>query len=158
MRAREINLRIPIELALVDDDLGGPYPPIPGDTVAATLAALGVPLGAGGSRVVLAFAEPRAWKGRAGFSPASRATLEELVPQADLTSSSGIRGWRRRSRARGRCSSPGTVSGSCRPPRRAGSARSRADLVRRRRRASDRNGSSAKPGRVRQKATRKKGA
>ena len=85
MRAREINLRIPIELALVDDDLGGPYPPIPGDTVAATLTALGVPLGAGGSRVVLAFAEPRAWKGRAGFSPASRATLEELVPQADLT-------------------------------------------------------------------------
>ena len=29
----------------------------------------------GGSRVVLAFAEPRAWKGRSGFSAASRDAL-----------------------------------------------------------------------------------
>jgi len=69
----------------VDDDLGGPYAPVPGDTVAATLTALGVPLGSGGSRVVLAFAEPRAWKGRAGFGEASRAALKELVPGSDLT-------------------------------------------------------------------------
>ena len=54
-------------------------------TVAATLAALGVPLGSGGSRIALAFAEPRAWKGRAGFSDASRRALKELVPGSDLT-------------------------------------------------------------------------
>ncbi|HEX5633628.1 MAG TPA: glycoside hydrolase family 3 N-terminal domain-containing protein, partial [Gemmatimonadales bacterium] len=54
----------PLELVLVDDDVGGPYPATPATTVAGTLASLGVPLGRGGSRVVLAFAEPRAWKGR----------------------------------------------------------------------------------------------
>jgi hypothetical protein len=68
----------------VDVDLGGPYAPVPADTVAATLEALGVNVGSGGSRVVLAFAEPRAWKGRAGFSGASRAALGELVPGSDL--------------------------------------------------------------------------
>lgn len=77
-------LRSPIELFTVDDDLGGPYAPVPSDTVAATLDAMGVRQGAGGSRVVLAFAEPRAWKGRAGFSTASRSALEELVPGSDL--------------------------------------------------------------------------
>lgn len=84
-RARLAQLRTPIELVTVDDDLGGPYAPVPSDTVATTLAALGVPVGSGGSRVVLAFAEPRAWKGRAGFSDASRSALQELVPGSDLT-------------------------------------------------------------------------
>jgi len=85
VRARPSQLRTPVELLIVDDDLGGPYPPVPGDAVAATLGALGVPLGSGGSRIVLAFAEPRAWKGRAGFGDASRAALKELVPGSDLT-------------------------------------------------------------------------
>lgn len=84
-RAQPGSLRLPIELFIVDDDLGGPYAPVPADTVAATLTALGVQVGSGGSRIVLAFAEPRAWKGRAGFSEASRAALEELVPGSDLT-------------------------------------------------------------------------
>lgn len=68
-------LRRPLELVTVDDDLGGPYPPTPADTVERTLRQLGVPLGPGGSRVLLAFAEPRAWKGRAGLGEAS---LEQL--------------------------------------------------------------------------------
>jgi len=83
-RARLAPLRTPIELFTVDDDLGGPYAPVPSDMVAATLESQGVRQGAGGSRVVLAFAEPRAWKGRAGFSPASRAALDDLVPGSDL--------------------------------------------------------------------------
>ncbi len=83
-RASRPSLRRPLELLIVDDDLGGPYAPVPPDTVAATLEAAGVALGPGGSRVVLAFAEPRAWKGRAGFSEASRAALAELVPGSDL--------------------------------------------------------------------------
>jgi hypothetical protein len=70
-------LRRPLELVVIDDDLGGPYPPTPADTVERTLGALGVPLGPGGSRVVLAFAEPRAWKGRAGFGERSLAMLSE---------------------------------------------------------------------------------
>lgn len=84
-RARLGQLRAPIELVTVDDDLGGPYAPVPSDVVAATLTALGVSLGSGGSRIVLAFAEPRAWKGRAGFGDASRAALQEGVPGSDLT-------------------------------------------------------------------------
>lgn len=71
-------LRRPLELVVIDDDLGGPYPPTPADTVERTLRALGVPLGPGGSRVVLAFAEPRAWKGRAGFGERSLATLSDV--------------------------------------------------------------------------------
>ena len=84
-RARLPQLRTPIELVTVDDDLGGPYAPVPSDAVATALAALGVPVGSGGSRVVLAFAEPRAWKGRPGFGPESRAALQEVVPGSDLT-------------------------------------------------------------------------
>ena len=84
-RARLGQLRTPIELVIVDDDLGGPYAPVPGDTVAATLGALGAAQGSGGSRVVLAFAEPRAWKGRAGFGGASEAALRDEVPGSDLT-------------------------------------------------------------------------
>ncbi len=82
-RGRVPVLRQPIQLITVDDDLGGPYPPVPSDAVLSTLDALGVATGVGGSRVVLAFAEPRAWKGRAGFGEASRAALGE-VADADL--------------------------------------------------------------------------
>ena len=55
------------------------------DTLETFLGTLRVPLGSGGSRIVLAFAEPRAWKGRAGFGDASRGALKELVPGSDLT-------------------------------------------------------------------------
>jgi hypothetical protein len=34
--------------------------------------------------VVLAFAEPRAWKGRSGFGPAARDALAHAAPDADL--------------------------------------------------------------------------
>lgn len=74
----------PFDLVLVDDDVGGPYPPSPGHFVAQELQRLGMPLGAGGSRVVLAFAEPRAWKERDGFSAANRDRLAALAPGADL--------------------------------------------------------------------------
>ncbi|HQR19104.1 MAG TPA: hypothetical protein PK948_12070, partial [Gemmatimonadales bacterium] len=70
----------PIELVVVDDDLGGAWPASPNDYVAKALAEAGVALGKGGSRIVLAFAEPRASKGRAGFGPAS---LDALHHSAD---------------------------------------------------------------------------
>ncbi len=74
----------PIDLVVVDDDLGGPYPPSPSDH---TAKALGPELASrytGGSRVVLVFAEPRAWKGRAGFGDASRQALASYASEADL--------------------------------------------------------------------------
>ena len=68
-------LRSPIELVTIDDDLGGPYAASPSDWTARALTAAGVPRGRGGSRVLLVFSEPRAWKGRAGLGEASRKVL-----------------------------------------------------------------------------------
>ncbi|HSE53611.1 MAG TPA: glycoside hydrolase family 3 N-terminal domain-containing protein, partial [Gemmatimonadales bacterium] len=45
------RLRPPLELVIVDDDLGTPWPVSPTSWVADALSACGVPLGAGGSRV-----------------------------------------------------------------------------------------------------------
>ncbi|MGQ0703323.1 MAG: glycoside hydrolase family 3 N-terminal domain-containing protein [Gemmatimonadales bacterium] len=77
-------LRAPLELVIVDDDLAGPGPVSPNTQVAEALAARGVPLGPGGSRIVLAFTEPRGYKGWAGFGPASREALTRAAPEAAL--------------------------------------------------------------------------
>jgi len=74
----------PIDLIVVDDDLGGPYPPSPSEYTSKSLGAELASRYTGGSRVVLVFAEPRAWKGRAGFSDASRETLASYASDADL--------------------------------------------------------------------------
>ncbi|HRZ10602.1 MAG TPA: glycoside hydrolase family 3 N-terminal domain-containing protein, partial [Gemmatimonadales bacterium] len=71
VRGKAPRLKAPIELIIIDDDQGGAWPASPNDYVERALRGAGVPLGPGGSRVVLAFAEPRASKGRAGFGPAS---------------------------------------------------------------------------------------
>jgi hypothetical protein len=74
----------PVDLVVVDDDLGGPYPPSPSDY---TARALGPELAGrytGGSRVVLVFAEPRAWKGRAGFGASTREAIANYASNADL--------------------------------------------------------------------------
>jgi beta-glucosidase-like glycosyl hydrolase len=76
LRGTAPRLRLPLELVLVDDDLGGRWPAVPSDHVAEVLRSRGVTLGSGGSRVVLAFASPRASKGRAGFGPQSLAMLD----------------------------------------------------------------------------------
>ncbi len=74
----------PIDLVVVDDDIGGPYPPSPSDHTARALDKDQAGRYTGGSRVVLVFAEPRAWKGRAGFSEASREALASYASDADL--------------------------------------------------------------------------
>lgn len=79
------ELRAGVRLTVVDDDLGGWYAPGPNDIVLRTLARLGVTEQHNGQRVVLAFAEPRAAKGRAGFGPESVARLSAVVPGAALT-------------------------------------------------------------------------
>lgn len=84
LRGRAPALVGPLDLVVVDDDLGGPYPPSPGDW---TRRALGEELlgrYAGGSRVVLVLVEPRAWKGRSGLGPASREALADSAGGADL--------------------------------------------------------------------------
>jgi beta-glucosidase-like glycosyl hydrolase len=73
----------PLDVVVVDDDLGGPYPPSPSGFVADELGARGL-TGAGRTPVVLAFAEPRAWKGRSGFGPEARAALARHAPAAGL--------------------------------------------------------------------------
>jgi hypothetical protein len=73
-----------LTLEVVDDDVGGWYPPGPSDLVLRALARHRVFEKPGGQAVVLAFAEPRAAKGRAGFGPESQARLAALVPSAVL--------------------------------------------------------------------------
>ncbi|HUQ16097.1 MAG TPA: glycoside hydrolase family 3 N-terminal domain-containing protein [Gemmatimonadales bacterium] len=74
----------PVDLVVVDDDAGGPYPPSPSDYTAKSLGPELASRYTGGSRVVLVFAEPRAWKGRAGFGAASRDALASCASDADL--------------------------------------------------------------------------
>jgi beta-glucosidase-like glycosyl hydrolase len=83
-RGAEPALRAPLDLRVLDDDLGGPYPASPSDHTRDTLRSLGVPLGPGGSRVVLVFSEPRAWKGRSGLAPELRTAAVEAAGSADL--------------------------------------------------------------------------
>jgi beta-glucosidase-like glycosyl hydrolase len=73
-----------IELAVVDDDVGGWYAPGPSDYVVRWLARHGIHERHGAGRVVLAFAEPRAAKGRAGFGPESLTRLGAVCPGAAL--------------------------------------------------------------------------
>lgn len=84
LRGAPPRLRGGLELVVVDDDLGGTWPASPSDYLARALGAAGAPLSELGERVVLAFAEPRASKGRAGFSDEHRRRLAKLVPEASL--------------------------------------------------------------------------
>lgn len=84
LRGDEPVLRLPLSLQIIDDDLGGPYPPMPAsDRLARALNAAGVPMGPGGSVVRCLFSEPRAWKGRAGLGAAAAGALATAAP-ADL--------------------------------------------------------------------------
>lgn len=80
--ALDVRLRPPIDLVVVDDDLDGAFPATPSDWAEKALRSRGVPLGPGGSRVVLVFAEPRASKGRAGLGDVSRERLRQAAPGA----------------------------------------------------------------------------
>ena len=77
-------LRQPLNVTLIDDDIGGPYPASPGNWIIRALEDDGVAFGSGGSRIVIAYSEPRAWKGRGGLGHDSLARLQEAAPSADL--------------------------------------------------------------------------
>jgi beta-glucosidase-like glycosyl hydrolase len=84
LRRSPPTLSGPVDLVVVDDDLGGPYPPGPSDYTERILGPELLGRYEGGSRVVLVFAEPRAWKGRSGLGPAARDALAAVAPGADL--------------------------------------------------------------------------
>jgi beta-glucosidase-like glycosyl hydrolase len=74
----------PLDLVVVDDDVGGPYPPSASDYVYRALGPELIGRYSGGSRVVLVYAEPRAWKGRSGLGTGSREALAHHSAGADL--------------------------------------------------------------------------
>jgi beta-glucosidase-like glycosyl hydrolase len=82
------RLTSPLAVAIVDDDVGGPYTIPPRDVFHHTLREAGLAIvqraTGGGQRVVLVYAEPRSWKGRADLGARSRAALRRLVPGARL--------------------------------------------------------------------------
>jgi beta-glucosidase-like glycosyl hydrolase len=84
VRRSEPQLTGPLDLVVVDDDVGGPYPPGPSDYVHRALGPDLIGRYGGGSRVLLVFAEPRAWKGRSGFGPATKEALAHHAAGADL--------------------------------------------------------------------------
>ncbi len=84
LRGARPSLSAPLELVLIDDDIGGPYAPSPEVLVPGMLLEAGVRLEKGGTRVVLIFAEPRGWKSRAGLSEAAQRRIAEAVPGAGL--------------------------------------------------------------------------
>lgn len=80
----------PIEVVVVDDDLGGPYPAPSRDPFFQTLA-----LGGSGARrvekpsgearatvVVALFGDIRSWKGRPGYSPEARKAVDKVIDKA----------------------------------------------------------------------------
>jgi hypothetical protein len=78
----------PFTVSIVDDDLGGPYKVGPRDVFAQQLREAGVALvkreAGRGKSIVLVYAEPRSWKGRADLGPRSMAALRRLAPHAAL--------------------------------------------------------------------------
>jgi beta-glucosidase-like glycosyl hydrolase len=77
----------PLAVSIVDDDVGGPYAVGPRDVFIQTLREAGVSIGratGNGKRVVLVYAEPRSWKGRANLGTRSVAQLRRLAPGADV--------------------------------------------------------------------------
>jgi hypothetical protein len=77
-----------VSVTIVDDDVGGPYGIPSRDVFAKTLSELGVRITRyptpGTRHLVLVYAEPRSWKGRADLGARSIGRLERLVPGAAL--------------------------------------------------------------------------
>ena len=91
LRGESLSLATPLSITIVDDDVGGPYRVGPRDLFQRRLAELGVAVrqaGAGraarGSRIVLIYAEPLSWKGRAWLGRRSLAALRRDAPGAGL--------------------------------------------------------------------------
>ena len=88
LRGEPPALRAPVAVSIVDDDVGGPYSVGPRDVFIHALRDAGVSVGrratGNGRRLILVYAEPRSWKGRADLGPRSLAALRRLAPGAQL--------------------------------------------------------------------------
>lgn len=87
LRGQKPALPKTLSVTIVDDDVGGPYPIASRTVFHATLRARGfrlTPARPAVRRVVLVYAEPRSWKGRAELGPRTLAQLERSVPGAAL--------------------------------------------------------------------------
>jgi len=82
LRGDPPTLQGAVEIHVVDDDAGGPYPLPPRDAFQRELERLGVSVRAGGQPVVLLFADVKSWKGRAELSQDSVTKLHALLRQA----------------------------------------------------------------------------
>jgi hypothetical protein len=84
VRGSPPQLTAPLDLVVVDDEIGGPYPVSSTDYAQRALGTEMIGRYAGGSKVVMIFAEPRAWKGRSGLAESSREAAAHHVAGADL--------------------------------------------------------------------------
>jgi len=88
LRGEPPALRAPLAVSIVDDDVGGPYTVGPRDVFIDALRDAGVSVGrratGNGQRLILVYAEPRSWKGRADLGQRSLAQLRRLSPGAQL--------------------------------------------------------------------------
>jgi beta-glucosidase len=77
-----------VSVTIVDDDVGGPYSIPPRDVFARELVGRGIGVPRypepGTRHLVLVYAEPRSWKGRADLGPKSLGRLGRLAPDASL--------------------------------------------------------------------------
>src|SRR5207248_6662215 len=92
IRGKVPRLPQPWNLVIVDDDLGGPYPPPSREPLISALRTGGVELVTGDSRpaekpgatVIALFGDIRAWKGRPGYSASARETVRRAL-QCSIT-------------------------------------------------------------------------
>ncbi len=91
VRGKLPPLEQPWNLAIVDDDVGGPYPAPSRDPLVSTLRAGGVDLvmngdseagGERGASVVALFGDIRAWKGRPGYSASAKEGVRRALDAA----------------------------------------------------------------------------
>ncbi len=84
-----ISARSPLRVVVVDDDIGGPYPPPSRAPFTEALSERGAkmvlddsdPDAQGATTVLAVFGDIRAWKGRPGFSAEAREKIRTLVAQ-----------------------------------------------------------------------------
>lgn len=84
LRGEALALTQPLEIRIVDDDVGGPYAVGPRDLFHRRLTELGIRMGKGGSSLVLVYCEPRSWKGRAMLGDVSLAAIRRVAPSPSL--------------------------------------------------------------------------
>jgi len=88
VRGERPQLGTRLSITIVDDDVGGPYSIPPRDAFHGETRRRGFRIsrgrGPGARHLILVYAEPRSWKGRADLGPQSLSKLERLVPGASL--------------------------------------------------------------------------